>query len=53
MQVYLHIYIHIYIQVAHNFDTLYATKLTFVLMFTQTKMLDFMVELSGVRGQNI
>ena len=29
MQVYLHIYIHIYIQVAHNFDTFYATKLKF------------------------
>ena len=45
MQVYLHIYIHIYIQVAHNFDTFYATKLKFGMIFTQTKTLDFMVEL--------
>ena len=45
MQVYLHIiYIHIYIQVAHNFDTFYATKLKFGVIYTQTKT-DFMVEL--------
>ena len=36
MQVYLHIYIHIYVQVAHNFDTFYATKLKFGMIFTQT-----------------
>ena len=29
MQVYLHTYIHIYVQVAHNYDTFYATKLKF------------------------
>ena len=29
MQVYLRIYIHIYVQVAHNFNTFYATKLKF------------------------
>ena len=34
-QVYLHIYIHIYVQVAHNFDTFYATKLKFGMIFTQ------------------
>ena len=45
MQVYLHIYIHIYVQVARNFDTFYATKLKFGMIFTQTKTLDFMVEL--------
>ena len=45
MQVYLHIYIHIYNQVAHNFDTFYATKLNIGMIFTQTKTLDFMVEL--------
>ena len=47
IQVYLHtcIYIHIYIQVAHNFDNFYATKLKFGMIFTQTKTLDFMVEL--------
>ena len=27
MQVYLHIYFHIYVQLAHNFDTFYATTL--------------------------
>ena len=43
--VYLHIYIHNYIQVAHNFDTFYATKLKFGMIFTQTKTLNFMVEL--------
>ena len=43
MQVYLHIYILIYIQVAHNFDTFYATKFKFGMIFTQTKTLDFMV----------
>ena len=54
MQVYLHIYIHIYVQVAHNFDTFYATKLKFGVIFTQTKTLDFMVELplGRARGQN-
>ena len=40
MQVYLHTYIHIYLQVAHNFDTFYATKLKFGMIFTQTKTLD-------------
>ena len=45
VQVYLHIYIHIYFQVAHNFDNVYAAKLKFVMIFTQTKTLDFMVEL--------
>ena len=45
MQVYLHVYIHIYVQVAHNFDTLYATKLKFGMIFTHTKTLDFRVEL--------
>ena len=45
MQVYLHIYIRIYVLVAHNFDTFYATKLIFSMIFTQTKTLDFMVEL--------
>ena len=56
MQVYLHIYIHIYVQVAHNFDIFYATKLKFDMIFTQTKTLDFMVELAlggpGVRMYN-
>ena len=28
------VYIHIYLQVAHNFDTFYATKLKFVMIFT-------------------
>ena len=45
MQVYLHIYIHFYVQVAYNFDTFYATKLKFGMIFTQTKTLDFMVKL--------
>ena len=45
IQVYLHIYIHTYVQVAHNFDTFYATKLKFGMIFTQTKTLDFIVEL--------
>ena len=45
MQVYLHIYIHIYVQVAHNFDTFYDAKLKFCMLYTQTKILDFMVEL--------
>ena len=40
MQIYLHIYIHIYVQVAHKFDTFYATKLKFGMIFTQTKNLD-------------
>ena len=55
MQVYLHIYIHIYVQVAHNFDTFYATKLKFGMIFTKTKGLDIMVELplGGARGQNV
>ena len=44
-QVYLHIYIHIYVQSAHNFDTFYATKLKFGMIFTQTQTLGFMVEL--------
>ena len=52
MQVYLHIYIHIYVPVAHNFDTYYATKLKFGMIFTQTKILDFIEELplGGARG---
>ena len=45
MQVYLHIYIHIYVQVGHNFDTFYAIKLKFGMIFTQTKTLDFILEL--------
>ena len=55
MQVYLHIYIHIYVQVAHSFDNFYATKLKFGMIFTQSKTLDFVVELSlsRVRGQNV
>ena len=55
MQVYLHIYIHIYIQIAHNFDTFYATKLKFGMIFIQAKTLDFMVELplGGARCQNV
>ena len=55
MQVYLRIYIHMYIQVAHNFDTFYATKLKFGMIFTQTKTLDFMIEfpLGRARGQNV
>ena len=44
MQVYLHIYIHIYVEVAHNFDTFYATKLKFGI-FTQIKTIEFIVEL--------
>ena len=50
MQVCLHTYIHLYVQVAHNFDTLYSTKLKLGMIFTQTKTLmvelplDFMVE---------
>ena len=28
------IYIHIYVQVAHNFDTFYAVKLKFGMIFT-------------------
>ena len=43
MQVYLHIYIHIYVQDAHNFNTFYATKLKFDMIFTQIKTLNFMV----------
>ena len=59
MLVYLHIYIHIYVQVAHNFDTFYATNLKFGMIFTQTKTSDFMVELPlGLvpgwgQGQNV
>ena len=55
MQVNLHIYIHIYGQVAHNFDTFYATKLKFGMISIQTKTLDFMVELTlgRVRDQNV
>ena len=47
--------IHIYVQVAHNFDTFYATKLKLGVVFTQTKTLDFMVELplGRVRSQNV
>ena len=42
-------------QVAHNFDTFYATKLKFGMIFTQTKTLDFMIELplGGARGQDV
>ena len=54
-QVYLHIYI--CIQVAHNFDTFHATKLKFGMIFTQTKTLDFMVDLplglAPARGQGL
>ena len=39
------IYIHLYDQVAYNFDTFYATKLKFGMIFTETKTLDFMEEL--------
>ena len=55
MQVDLHIYIHFYVQVALNFDTFFATKLKFGMIFTQTKILDFMVELplGRARGQNV
>ena len=55
MQVYLHIYIHIHVQIVHNFDTFYATKLKFGTIFTQTKILDFIVELllGGAWGQNV
>ena len=55
MQVYLHIYIHIYVQVAHKFDTFYAAKLIFGMIFSQTKILDFIVELllGGAMGQNV
>ena len=45
IQVFLHIYIHIYVQVAHNLDTFYTTKLKSGMIFTQTKTLDFVVEL--------
>ena len=51
MQVYLHIYIHIYVQVAHNFDTFYATKVKFGMIFTQTKTLE--LPLGGARDQNV
>ena len=51
MQVYLHIYIHIYVQVAHNFDTFYATKVKFGMIFIQTKTLE--LPLSGARDQNV
>ena len=37
MQVYLHIYMNIYVQVVHNFDTVYATKLKFGMIFIQTQ----------------
>ena len=59
MEVYLHIYFHIYVRVAHNFDAFYATKLKFGMILTQTKTLDFMVELllglapGWGRGQNV
>ena len=59
IQVYLHIYIHIYVQFAHNFATFYATKLKFGMVVTQTKTLDFIIELplrlalGGARGQNV
>ena len=46
---------HIYGQVAHNFDTFYATKLKFGMLFTQPKTLEFMVNLppglASGRGQ--
>ena len=51
MQVYLYIYIQISVQVAHNFDTFYATKLKLDMVFTQTKTLNFMVDLPLGRGQ--
>ena len=54
MQVYPHMYIHIYVQVAHNFDTFYATKLKLGMIFTQTKTLDHgKLPLGRVRGQNV
>ena len=55
MQVYLHIYIHIYVQVAHNFDTFYDAKLKFCMIYTQTKILDFLVglPLGRARGQYV
>ena len=59
MQVYLHIYIHIYAQVAHDFDTFYAKKLNFGMIFTQTKALDVKAQLplglalGGARDQNV
>ena len=39
----------------YNFDTFYPTKWKFGMIFTQTKTLDFMVELllGGARGQNV
>ena len=37
----------IYIQVANNFDTFYATKLKFGMIFTQNKTLDFRVPWVG------
>ena len=55
MHVYLQIHIHIYVQFAYKFDTFYATKLKFGIIFTQTKTLDFMADLPlcGARGQNV
>ena len=38
IQVYLHVYIHIYVQVAHNFDTFYATKLKFGMAITHGRV---------------
>ena len=54
LQVYLHIYIHNYVKVAHNFDTFYAAKLKFGMIFTQTKTLNFMGLAPGLTsGQKV
>ena len=45
LQVYLHIYIHIYIQVAHNLILFMLLSWKIGMILTQTKTLDFMVEL--------
>ena len=46
----MQVYIHFYVQVAHNFDTFYATKLKIGMIFTKTKTLCFMVELPLGQG---
>ena len=50
MQVYLYIYIHIYVQVAHNFDTFYATKSKFGILFTLDLKLHGIVATGRVQG---
>ena len=50
MQLNLPIYIRIYVQVAHNFNTFYATELKFGMIFTQTKILDHGRVASGRPG---